>query len=132
MSRTRIGLFGIGLDTYWPQFKGLKRRLVGYQKQIGERIGSHGVELVDAGLVDNPAKARAAASLFRREEVDLIFLYISTYALSSTVLPVVQQAGVPVVVLNLQPVPPTVVLIVAMPGTLRTASSTWAIFSDPR
>ena len=105
MSRTRIGLFGIGLDTYWPQFKGLKRRLVGYQKQIGERIGSHGVELVDAGLVDNPAKARAAASLFRREEVDLIFLYISTYALSSTVLPVVQQAGVPVVVLNLQPVP---------------------------
>lgn len=105
MSRTRIGLFGIGLETYWPQFKGLKRRLVGYQKQIGERIGSHGVELVDAGLVDNPAKARAAASLFRREEVDLIFLYISTYALSSTVLPVVQQAGVPVVVLNLQPVP---------------------------
>ena len=35
----------------------------------------------------------------------MIFLYVSTYALSSTVLPVVQQAGVPVVVLNLQPVP---------------------------
>ncbi len=105
MTKTRIGLFGIGLDTYWPQFKGLKNRLVGYQKQIGQRIQSHGVELVDAGLVDNPTKARAAASKFRREEVDLIFLYISTYALSSTVLPVVQEAGVPVVVLNLQPVP---------------------------
>ena len=24
----RIGLFGIGLDTYWPQFPGLKPRLV--------------------------------------------------------------------------------------------------------
>jgi hypothetical protein len=22
----RLGLFGIGLDTYWPQFKGLKNR----------------------------------------------------------------------------------------------------------
>lgn len=105
MSKPRIGLFGIGLDTYWPQFAGLKNRLVGYQKQIGKRIQSHGVELVDAGLVDNPTKARAAASKFRREEVNLIFLYISTYALSSTVLPVVQEAGVPVVVLNLQPVP---------------------------
>jgi len=105
MSKTRIGLFGIGLDTYWPQFKGLKERLVGYQKQIGKRLQGYGVEMVDAGLVDNPTKARAAASKFRREEVDLIFLYISTYALSSTVLPVVQEAGVPVVVLNLQPVP---------------------------
>ena len=37
--------------------------------------------------------------------MDLIFLYVSTYALSSTVLPVVQWARVPVVVLNLQPVP---------------------------
>lgn len=99
-----VGLFGVGLDTYWPQFAGLKNRLVGYQKQIGRRLQNHGVRLVDAGLVDNPLKARAAASLFRRGEVDLIFLYVSTYALSATVLPVVQEAGVPVVVLNLQPV----------------------------
>lgn len=26
-SSPRIGLFGIGLDTYWPQFTGLKERL---------------------------------------------------------------------------------------------------------
>ena len=103
--KTKIGLFGIGLETYWPQFQGLRDRLVGYQGQIGKQIKSHGVELVDAGLVDSPAKARAAASLFRREEVEFIFLFISTYALSSTVLPVVQHVGVPVVVLNLQPVP---------------------------
>lgn len=25
----RIGLFGIGLDVYWPQFAGLKERLEG-------------------------------------------------------------------------------------------------------
>ncbi len=105
MSKTRIGLFGIGLDTYWPQFKGLRNRLTGYQRQIATRLRENAIDLVDAGLVDNPAKARAAAAKFRRAEVDLIFLYISTYALSSTVLPVVQQAGVPVVVLNLQPVP---------------------------
>jgi L-arabinose isomerase len=102
--KIKIGLFGIGLDTYWPQFEGLHDRLIGYQGQIGAKIKSFGVNLVEAGLVDNPAKAREAASLLRREEVDLIFLYVSTYALSSTVLPVVQQARAPVVVLNLQPV----------------------------
>ncbi|HEX8464871.1 MAG TPA: L-fucose/L-arabinose isomerase family protein [Abditibacterium sp.] len=100
----RIGLFGIGLDTYWPQFEGLRERLVGYQTQIGEKLRDFGADLVDAGLVDNPVAAREAASLFRREEVDFVFLYVSTYALSSTVLPVVQHLGVPVVVLNLQPV----------------------------
>jgi L-arabinose isomerase len=104
-SNTKIGLFGIGLDTYWPQFQGLLDRLNGYQRQIADRVRGFGVDLVDAGMVDNPEKARVAASLFRREEVELIFLYVSTYALSSTVLPVVQKVGVPVVVLNLQPVP---------------------------
>lgn len=102
---TRVGLFGIGLDTYWPQFDGLLDRLLGYQKAIAGRLRGFGVQLIDAGMVDSPEKARGAASLFRREEVELIFLYVSTYALSSTVLPVVQRARVPVVVLNLQPVP---------------------------
>ncbi len=46
-----------------------------------------------------------AASQLRRDDVDLIFLYVSTYALSSTVLPVVQETRVPVIVLCLQPVP---------------------------
>jgi L-arabinose isomerase len=100
----KIGLFGIGLDTYWPQFKGLKDRLIGYQNRIRVGLEWDGATLVDAGLVDNLAKSAAVADLFVKESVDIIFLYISTYALSSTVLPVVQKTKAPVVVLNLQPV----------------------------
>lgn len=101
----RIGLFGIGLDTYWPQFKGLKERLEGYQTEIKRRIGElSGGEVVDAGLVDSVERAHVVGREFRSQDVDVIFLYISTYALSSTVLPVVQRAGAPVVVLNVQPV----------------------------
>lgn len=99
-----IGLFGIGLDTYWPQFPGLRQRLEGYQTRLRLRLEDQGVRVVDAGLVDSPAQAREAATRFQREGVELLFLYVSTYALSSTVLPVVQQTKVPVVVLNLQPV----------------------------
>ncbi len=28
--KARIGVFGIGLAAYWPQFEGLKARLEGY------------------------------------------------------------------------------------------------------
>lgn len=101
----RIGLFGIGLDTYWPQFEGLRERLEGYQAEVHRRIAEMtGADIVDAGLVDSVERAHAVGGNFRGEGVDVIFLYISTYALSSTVLPVVQRAGVPVIVLNIQPV----------------------------
>jgi len=99
----KIGLYGIGLDTYWPQFDGLRERLVGYQRKIADQMRRDEIEIVDCGLIDNPIDARRAAETLKKEDVALIFLYVSTYALSSTVLPVVQQAKVPVVVLNLQP-----------------------------
>ncbi len=102
--KTKIGLFGIGLNTYWDQFKGLKERLIGYQGYISERVSDLGAEVIDAGLVDTPEAAREAGKFFREQNVEAIFLYISTYALSHTVLPVVQKVGVPVIILNLQPV----------------------------
>ena len=100
----KTGLFSIGLDTYWPQFDGLLNNLNGYHKHISQQLQNMGAELVDAGMVDTPEKAQDAAKLFKTEDVDIIFLFISTYALSSTVLPVVQKAKVPVVMLNIQPV----------------------------
>lgn len=102
-SPLRLGLFGIGLDAYWNQFPGLKERLEGYVSQVAARLARPGVEIVNAGLVDNPDRAHAAGREFRRADVDVIFLHVTTYALSSTVLPVVQRAKVPVIVLNLAP-----------------------------
>ena len=101
----RVGLFGIGLDSYWPQFKGLKQRLEGYGRVVRDRLRRPGVEVVNLGLIDSPFKALEAGHRLRQEDVDLIFLHVMTYALSSTVLPVVQRAKVPVIVLNLQPAP---------------------------
>ena len=101
--KLKVGLFGIGLDTYWPQFPRLKEKLEGYQGEIHQELESFGAVVVNLGLVDNPLVSRSVGDRFRAENVDVLFLYISTYALSSTVLPVAQRAGVPVVVLNLQP-----------------------------
>jgi L-arabinose isomerase len=62
-----------------------------------------GIEVVNLGLIDTPARSNAAGHRCRREDIDVLFLYVTTYALSNTVLPLVQRAGVPVIVLNLQP-----------------------------
>jgi len=102
--KTKVGLFGIGLDTYWAQFDGLLDNLMTYQSQIKNKIAQFGVEVVDAGMVDNPVKAREAADFLKAGDVEIVFLYVSTYALSSTVLPVAQKLKVPVIILNLQPV----------------------------
>jgi len=99
----KIGLFGIGLDAYWPQFPGLEDRLKGYGQQVAEKLERAGAQVVNLGLIDTPEKALAAGHDFRCADVDLIFLHITTYALSSTVLPVVRRAKVPVIILNLSP-----------------------------
>ena len=103
--KAKIGLFGIGLDAYWPQFAGLKERLEGYLGVVEGKLQRPGIEIVNLGLIDTPEKAFEAGHAFRAADVDLIFLHVTTYALSSTVLPVVQRAKVPVIILNLSPEP---------------------------
>ncbi len=72
---------------------------------MARRLELPGVEVVNLGLIDSPEKAGEAGHRFRQADVDLIFLYVTTYALSATVLPVVRRAKVPVIILNLSPVP---------------------------
>ncbi len=102
--KARIGLFGIGLAAYWPQFPGLKERLEGYQKRVQDRLVAMGAEVVSVGLVDSAPNAAEAGERFCREDVDIILCYVGTYATSSQVLPAVQRVRRPVLILNLQPI----------------------------
>jgi L-arabinose isomerase len=101
--RGKVGLFGIGLAAYWPQFKGLKRRLEGYQRIVNGHLDKF-CDVVDAGMVDSAPAAAASGDLFAREGVELVICYVATYATSSQVLPAVQKTSAPVLILNLQPV----------------------------
>ena len=103
--RARVGVLGIGLEAYWGQFEGLRERIEGYQRRVEERVGALGADVVSAGLVDTAPKARAAGDAFAAAQVDLVLCHAVTYATSSQVLPAFQAAGVPVVLLGLQPTP---------------------------
>jgi L-arabinose isomerase len=99
----RVGLFGIGLAAYWEQFPTLEDQLKDSILVVEQQLRATGRDIVNLGLIDSPERALAAGHEARRQDVDLLVLYVTTYALSSTVLPLVRRAKVPVLVLNLQP-----------------------------
>ena len=98
-----VGVFGIGLAAYWPQFDGLKERVEGYQRRVEERVAELGGDVISAGLVDSEQAGREAGDQFAAAQVDLVICHAVTYATSSTVLPVAQAAKAPVLLLGLQP-----------------------------
>lgn len=98
----RIGLFGIGLAAYWPQFEGLQAAIEAHLVHISERVNDWG-EVVLGGVVDTAQAGAAAGAHFAEERVDVMMCYAGTYATSTQVLPVARRAGVPVILLNVQP-----------------------------
>ena len=99
----RVGLIGLGLEAYWDQFEGLQQRLLGYVDAVAQKIEAPSRTIVNLGLIDSPEKALNAGHACREQDIDLLLVYVTTYALSSTLLPVVQRARVPILLLNLQP-----------------------------
>ena len=85
----KIGIFSSGLDTYWAQFHGLLNNLNSYRTRISDKIrsSSEDIAVIDGGMVDSPEKARHTAEVFLQENVDMVFLHMATYSLSSTILP---------------------------------------------
>lgn len=104
MTSLKVGVYGIGLDTYWDQFEGLYERLCDLQKTICCKLEKMNATIFNAGLVDTVQKANTVADYLKANDVDILFLFVSTYALSSTVLPVARRLKIPVIILNLQPV----------------------------
>lgn len=98
-------MLGIGLDTYWPQFPGLREHCGAMLAKVASQVEALGADVESAGLVDTAQAARVAGDRFAAAQVDLVLVHATTYATSSTVLPVLQAAGVPALLLALQPSP---------------------------
>jgi L-arabinose isomerase len=99
----RVGIAGLGLDAYWAQFGGLEQRLTGYLGELQQQIAGSERTVINLGLVDTPQKSVETGHRCRTEDLDLLLLYVTTYALSSTVLPMIKRSKLPVILLNLQP-----------------------------
>ena len=96
-----IGLVGFGLDTYWPQFYGLLDKLKGFQEKIAQNIQRDDANIVNVGIVDSQSSAIEAARRLKSENVEALFVFVATYSLSSTLLPVVRTLNIPVILSGL-------------------------------
>lgn len=115
-ARPRIGLYTVGLKAYWPQFDGLRQRMLDYGKFLETRMSQWG-DVFNYGLVDDSVSGRAAGEWFNEKNVDIVFCHSGTYITSDSVLPVHQICKAPAVILNLQPT--------AQIDYLRTSTGEW-------
>lgn len=101
--KTRLGLVAGGLGAYWPQFPQLLPQLKESTAYVVDRFQQMDAEVTDVGFVSDAQEAAVAAEQLRKADCDLIVMFITTYLTSSMVLPIAQRAGVPVLVIDLQP-----------------------------
>lgn len=103
LQRARIGLLSVGLGAYWEQFPGLFEALQRYTGRVAERLDMAGGTVVERAFVSRPEEAVTVGERFRAAGIDLLVVHLATYATSTQVLPVIQRAGVPALLIDLQP-----------------------------
>ncbi|MBN1445339.1 MAG: L-fucose/L-arabinose isomerase family protein [Candidatus Omnitrophica bacterium] len=100
-----VGVFGVGLDTYWEQFDGLYDYMRKKQDVFLRKLQKYPVYVKDFGIIDNAQKAYAALPAIKAANLDLLFVDMLTYATSSTFGIIVRELEIPIVLVALQPLP---------------------------
>ena len=70
----RIGLMGVGLEAYWPQFEGLEERLRGYLQVVERQIENPHRAVVNFGLVDHYSKSSETGHAGREQDIDVLLI----------------------------------------------------------
>lgn len=97
-----VGVFGVGLATYWHQFDGLLDIMNKKQEKFIKKLENYEVKVFDFGLVDSSEKAYDVIPLIQGNSIDLLFIDMLTYATSETFAPIVKALDIPIVLVALQ------------------------------
>lgn len=103
MKRTKIAVVTVGHYIYFEQFEGLYEDLSAKSDRFKKYLGRDDIEVFDAGYVDKPEESFEAVRALRREDVDLLFVILSTYVPSSVCAPFARYLDVPQVLVGIQP-----------------------------
>jgi len=100
--RTKIGIVGMGHYIYWPQFDGLKAELMQKQNDFKEYF-SENSDLIDLGFADDIDSAIIAVKKGIAEDIDALFIIMSTYITSAVAFPFAKYLKVPQILVGIQP-----------------------------
>ena len=102
-AKPKIGLVGMGHFIYWPQFDGLKQELMQKTERF-KKYFSDEVEIFDGGFADDYDTAVQALKRCKAQDLDALFIVMTTYITSQTVFPFAKYLGdVPQFLIALQP-----------------------------
>ncbi len=105
--KATIGVFAIGHNSYWPQFSGLKDKLmkhyVYFVNKLKEVTKLKIIEYKE--ICDCYKEADKAGKYFSNKSLDLIICFPSTYATSVCASGVLSKTSAPVLLVCLQPSP---------------------------
>ncbi len=103
MAKTRIGFVSLGHYIYFQQFEGLKGELIQKGERLKKYMHRDSCELVDLGYVDCADAAMETAEKARKEDLDMLFILLSTYVTSAACVPFMKYVDCPHVLLAVQP-----------------------------
>lgn len=100
--RTRIGLIGMGHFIYWPQFDGLKDELMRKQNDFKQYFSGES-DVIDIGYADDVDTAFICLKKAQAEDLDALFIIMSTYITSAVVFPFAKYLKIPQILVGIQP-----------------------------
>jgi len=100
--KPRVGIIGMGHFVYWPQFPGLLEELKEKQKRF-EACFSDQVQTIDLGYADDFDTSVQALQRAKAEDLDALFIVMSTYITSQVLFPFAKYLNVPQILVAIQP-----------------------------
>ena len=103
MKQPKIAVVTLGHYIYFAQFEHLKEELMAKTIDFIDMIKKEECEVVDAGYVDCVDEAFRATQMLKKEDIDLLFVLLSTYVPSAVCAPFARYLDVPHVLVGIQP-----------------------------
>ncbi|HHW48756.1 MAG TPA: arabinose isomerase [Clostridiaceae bacterium] len=99
--KARVGIMICGHKEYWPQFPGAKEAIMDGAKKFEKMVSDNNVDVVVTGMVDTVEASYKAGMIFKKNDIDLLFVYLHTYVASGRWVPGIVNLNVPVVLVAL-------------------------------
>lgn len=103
MKQAKIAIVTLGHYIYFQQFDTLRAELMQKADDFASLIDTSKCELVNAGYIDCVDDAFQAVQKLKKEDIDLLFVILSTYVPSAVCAPFARYLDIPQVLVGIQP-----------------------------
>ena len=103
MKKAKIAIVTLGHYIYFEQFEGLREELIQKGEQFKKYLNPEMCNVVDGGYIDCVDDAFEAVKSLKKEDVDMLFVLMSTYVPSAVCAPFARYLDIPQVLVGIQP-----------------------------